>query len=449
MKHLFKLLILSIFIIDKSNAQIRAKNLGPKINSIHHEIRPIVSNDGGVMYFTVEGGPSNKKGQDIWMSIKSVDSGWRKAERLPNYINSQKNNGVYWCSPNGRKLLLRGRYDEKNARGFSITEREDGRWKTPSPITVKDYDVMSRGIYTGATLSPDEKVLIMYFSEETNSDMNDIWISFLNDSTGEYSSPVKLNISEDDYDEISPYISPDSKTLFYSSDRKGGFGSYDIWMVKRLDSSWMNWSDPINIGAPFNDKNWNAYFSIGDNGLLGYTSTNVKHSLPSKCGGADIVVDSLSDFLRPEYPKVIEPIHDTITIIDTIYITIPCSSLDTMNYNQLQEELKRGRVLFDFGRSDLRSDAYFKLDVTVQLMKRNPNMKIEVGGNTDAIGVSVRNQKQSQERAESVKNYLISKGINSDRIIAKGYSNTRPVASNTTDEGRQLNRRVDIIIVEE
>ena len=448
MTRLFTALILSILAIGVNAQSLRTKNLGPKVNSIHHEIRPVVSEDGGVMYFTVEGNPKNRKGQDIWMSVRSVDSGWMDAERLPDYINSQKYNGVYWCSPDGRRLLLRGDY-QNNTRGFSTTERVDGRWTTPTPVIVKDYNTMSRGIYTGATLSPDEKVMIMYFSDETNSQMNDLWISKLDSITGEYSVPFRLNISTEEADEISPYISPDNKTLFFASDRKGGFGSFDIWMVKRLDSTWMHWSDPINIGAPFNNKGWNAYFSIGNNGLIGYSSSNQVHSLPSGCGGADIVSDTLADWLQPEKP--VEPIHDTVYIYihDTTTITIPCNSLDTMSTEEIKEKMKRGRILFDFGRSDLRSDAYATLDMVAELMKRNPNMTIELGGNTDAIGYSDRNKIQSNERAQSAKSYLLSKGISSKRVTAKGYSNTRPVASNNTDEGRQLNRRVDIVVISE
>ena len=87
--------------------------------------------------------------------------------------------------------------------------------------------------------------------------------------------------------------------------------------------------------------------------------------------------------------------------------------------------------------------------MVAELMKRNPNMTIELGGNTDAIGISDRNKIQSNERAQSAKSYLLSKGISSKRVAAKGYSNTRPVASNNTDEGRQLNRRVDIVVISE
>jgi outer membrane protein OmpA-like peptidoglycan-associated protein len=294
----------------------------------------------------------------------------------------------------------------------------------------------------------------MYFSTEKNNDINDLWISKYDSIKGEYSIPTKLNISEEDYDEISPYISPDNKTLFYSSDRPGSIGDNDIWMAKRLDDTWMNWSEPINIGAPFNTRAWNAYFSIGENGLMGYVSTNNKYSFPSKLGGADIESDTLPEFLRPEIilPEIVLPmIVDTITIHDTVVITklIPCDPLDTMNSEQLTQELNKGKILFDFGSSVLRPDAYRKLDIIVKMMKVNPNMKIELGGHTDAIGIDKRNQTQSEERAASAKSYLIAKGIENSRIQTKGYSNTKSISNNKTDAGRQLNRRVDITVISE
>jgi outer membrane protein OmpA-like peptidoglycan-associated protein len=80
-------------------------------------------------------------------------------------------------------------------------------------------------------------------------------------------------------------------------------------------------------------------------------------------------------------------------------------------------------------------------------MKLNPNMKVELGGHTDAIGISKRNQSQSEERATSAKSYLVAKGIESARVETKGYSNTQPVTDNKSDASRQLNRRVDIKVI--
>ena len=467
MKHLIKLLIISLLFLGKVNAQL--KNLGPNINSVNQEIRPVVTVDGKTMFFTVEGDPQNphKDGQSIWTSQKDKDGNWQKATRLPNYLNSEKYNGVYWCSEDGTILLIRGKYEEDSSevtKGFSIVVKNNGVWSYPIPLRIKDYDFISRGVYSGATLSPDERILIMYFSEETNGEDNDLYISKYIDSTGEFSSPIKLPISQEYVDEISPYISPDAQTLYFSSDREGGIGGFDIWYCKRLDDTWMRWTEPINLGKPFNTKNWDAYFSIGDNGTVGYTATNHKFSLPSSVGGADIAYDSLPKELRinidslkksklDELSKgdenskeyVSEIIHDTIRLTKVI----PCDPLDTLQTDELVKELSKGKILFDFGSSVLRTEAYKKLDVVATIMKKNPNFVVELKGHTDAIGTSKRNFKWSQDRADNAKNYLIAKGIDSHRIIAKGCANNEPISTNNTDEGRQLNRRVDVILIKQ
>ena len=170
MKKLIILLILTTLINVVVHAQ--TKNLGINVNSIHQEIRPVASTDGTTLYFTVEGNPTNKykDGQDIWMSTRDENGNWSKAERLPDYINSQRYNGVYWCSGDGSTLLIRGNYnstDKASHRGYSIIRKINNEWTLPSPVIVNDYETMSKGIYTGGSLSSDEQVLIMYFSDET------------------------------------------------------------------------------------------------------------------------------------------------------------------------------------------------------------------------------------------------------------------------------------------
>lgn len=468
-KILFLLSILTLF-VTSTFSQI--KNLGENINSKFDEIRPVVSKDGGVMFYIVEyqNGDKFRDGQDIYMSIKNSDGTWSKSQKLPDYINSQRYNGVYWCSEDGKKILIRGGIDEntnQSIRGFSVSRFQDGKWSSPEPIIVKNYETLSRGKFTGATLSSDEKVLIMYFTSDINSEDNDLWVSEWVDTLGAYSEPKLLSISEPDYDEISPYISSDGKTLFYSSNRPEGLGGYDIWVVKRLDDSWNYWTKPENLGEPFNSKDWDAYFYTGNEGYIGYFSTNRKNTLPKSFGKTDLVCDTLPFYLIPEKSlkkfdengNVINEITElgdspyenssSVVIHDTIQIVkvLPCNPLDTMSSEELQLELKKTKILFDFGSSVLRPEAYKKLDIVVAIMNKNTKMIIELGGHTDAIGQNKRNQSQSEERAESAKKYLLARGITSDRIVTKGYSNTKPVAGNETDAGRQLNRRVDIIVI--
>lgn len=452
MKHLIYLLLLSVFTTVGVNAQLHF--LSENVNSKYQDFRPVASADGHTLFFTVEGNPINKykDGQDIWMSERDQNGEWSKAIRLPDYINSKRYNGVFWSSPDGNRVIIRGAKDGTRngiiVRGYSIVDRINGVWGTPQPIKIRDYARLSKGKFTGVTLSPDEKVMIFYFDDEKNSDWNDLWISYLNDTTNEYSTPIMLTeLSNEDEDEISPYIAPDNETLYYSTDKKGGIGDYDIWMTRRLDSTWLRWSTPVNIGKPINTKKWDAYFSIGENDSIAYISTNYKYGMMWERGGSDIATKIIPESFRPKIKKIkVEPKVDTIIKIDSIFITksIPCDPLDTMSSENLVKEYNKGRILFDFGSSVLRPESYRQLDIIVRLLRNNPETKIEIGGHTDAIGKDKRNDLQSEERAISVKLYLLGRGVKPESIKTIGYGNKNPIAPNNNDGNRQLNRRVEI-----
>ena len=104
-------------------------------------------------------------------------------------------------------------------------------------------------------------------------------------------------------------------------------------------------------------------------------------------------------------------------------------------------------VYFDFGKYTLRSESFAELDELVSYMKWKENERIEIGGHTDNVGNDADNLKLSQQRAEAIRQYLIKKGIQPARVIAKGYGASQPVADNSTDEGRQKNRRTEVKIL--
>lgn len=104
-------------------------------------------------------------------------------------------------------------------------------------------------------------------------------------------------------------------------------------------------------------------------------------------------------------------------------------------------------VTFEFNKTRLRPDSQTILNWVVGIMQKYPDMQVELGGYTDSIGSAAYNLKLSQKRAESVKAFLVGKGIDGGRIQAKGYGKENPVASNKTDEGREYNRRVELHIL--
>jgi outer membrane protein OmpA-like peptidoglycan-associated protein len=105
-------------------------------------------------------------------------------------------------------------------------------------------------------------------------------------------------------------------------------------------------------------------------------------------------------------------------------------------------------VLFELGKSALTRESYKELDRIVEFLVENPSIKIEIGGHTDNVGGSELNQRLSLTRAQTVSRFLIKKGVGKNRVMVKGYGSSNPVTTNSTVEGRTLNRRVEFKFLE-
>ena len=114
---------------------------------------------------------------------------------------------------------------------------------------------------------------------------------------------------------------------------------------------------------------------------------------------------------------------------------------------EIGQVVRLNNVFFDFDKWDLRPESYIELNRVVKLLTENPAIEIEMSAHTDSRGSDEYNFKLSDNRARSVMEYIISKGIAPNRITSQGYGETKPVATNDTDEGRQLNRRVEFKIL--
>lgn len=119
----------------------------------------------------------------------------------------------------------------------------------------------------------------------------------------------------------------------------------------------------------------------------------------------------------------------------------------SLNPIKLGAKLILKNVYFDSGKSVLRSESHAELDALIEFMKQNPNVKIEISGHTDSRGAYSTNLRLSRSRAQAVKDYIVEKGINAERLESVGYADKQPVADNSTDEGRQQNRRVEAKII--
>jgi OmpA-OmpF porin, OOP family len=234
------------------------------VNTFRHEAAPIVSPDGNTLYFFVQDHPDNTYGkddtQDIWMSEKDADGVWGPAQHLRSPFNIHRSNQVFTILPDGSIFIKGGK--SKGEKGFSIANKGGGL----TELEVTDFKKMNKGRFYGASISSDLKHIIIYFSEVENSPNSDLYISHLQ-ANGTYSRPVKMKLSTK-LDDVGPFIGPDQKTLFFGSARQapGRQGGVDIYKTTRLDDTWTNWSEPVNLGKPINTSALDFYFTMDNAG---------------------------------------------------------------------------------------------------------------------------------------------------------------------------------------
>ena len=233
--------------------------LDKTINTFYHEAAPVISPDGKDLYFFVQNHPENTYGkdgsQDIWISNKDEKGTWSPAKRVGTPLNQNRSNQVFNVLPDGSVFVRGGK--GKNDKGFSIVSKTSS-----TDLKVKDFTDMTKGRFYGATISSDLKHMVIYFSEFEGSVRSDLYISHAQ-ADGNWSRPAKMKISNNS-DEFGPFIGPDNKTLYFASDRNvpGKQGGADIYKSERLDDTWENWSEPVNLGKAINTAAADSYFSI-------------------------------------------------------------------------------------------------------------------------------------------------------------------------------------------
>ncbi|MDQ3392602.1 MAG: OmpA family protein [Bacteroidota bacterium] len=478
--------------------------LGKNINTPYHESAPIVSPDGNTLYFFVSNHPENYLGktgsQDIWHAERDSTGNWGTAKHMKSPLNNRRYNQVFTVSPDGNTLLIRGG-NGKDTEGFSLTHKVKDSWSKPKPLKIEGYDEMRKGVYSGGSMSSDGKVLLMYFSERSKSLLSDLYVSFKQEN-GDWSRPKKLGTNINTHlDEFGPFLAQDDRTMYFASSRAGGLGGMDIYKTERLDNTWLKWSDPKNLGAPVNTSGFDAYFSVDETGINAFT-TRAYMSLDG--GSLDILgLQPIKPVIKPKKllsfdgyvfdEKSKTPVKATIEYKvenysddnlgsdpETGYFSTEISkyglykfkvsaegymgAMDSLliqeknidqfiTHNFYLKPLKVGtavrlnNIFFDFDKAVLRPESFTELNMVVDLLKKNEHLEIEIGGHTDNMGSEDYNVKLSDARAKAVRKYLVQEWIDESRVSAKGYGKSKPEVGNETDEGRQINRRVEFIIL--
>jgi len=423
--------------------------LDEKLNSEAEESLPLLSSDGNTLYFARTFHTGNKggknSGQDIWFSEKSGQE-FTRAQNM-EVFNNQKNNVLVGVAKNrGRVYLLNQFSGKKNKTipGLSISNYNDslGNWDKPTDLEVPGLDI--KGSYYSAYVNQDEDLILWSLPDEVDSLGNDIFISTSEDKGETWSIPLPVGVKiNTDLDEISPFYDKENELLYFSRNKADDEFDYDIYYAKKMGKGWTNWSDPI-AAKDLNSLKFDAYFMLSDSGEV-YFSSNRNDSLSNIYMSKEKLVLPI-DTVEEKEEIVQEEDEEPVLIIETDSGTTTDKQLKELTREELLSENTRIRfVYFDFDKYSISRKYLEVLDDAANILDEYPDIYLQIEGHTDAVGTEEYNQVLSEKRALSAKEYLLIHGVEPAKIKTAGYGKREPYASNFTEEGRAMNRRVELV----
>ena len=395
------------------------ENMGANINSPDDEYLPTLTADGKMLIFARYNRPA--MAEDFYMS-RLKDGKWTKAIRMAEPLNSDENEGAGCISQDGRILYFTacGRKDGAGRCDLYVSYRKAGGWSRPQNLGPA---VNTSGWESQPCLSIDGQTLYFVSDRSGGYGGMDIWRSTLVE--GRWSKPVNMGPTINTKgDEKTPFISFDNQTFYFSSNGRVGMGGMDLFVCRRTGDT--TWSEPQNLGYPINTRGDESSLIVSPDGSTAIFSSD-------KFGGQgqlDLYSFALPETVRPEPVVYKEEITEVAPEL------------------KVGESITLKNVFFQTGKYALLDISIVELDKVVEMMQKHPTLRIELGGHTDNTGNEAANQKLSEQRAKAVYDYLVNHGVQADRLSYKGYGQSQPVADNSTPEGRRQNRRTVFTIIE-
>ena len=374
--------------------------------AVGEEYGPTLTIDDNTLYFVGLNRGETNITEDIFVSRRDPKTGeWSTALTVPGLSNPYRNEAPTSISGDGKTMLVfvEGRmcFSIRGAHGWSEPRPlpsylQLGNWQADAQIVADGSALLFAANYA---VENEEKPSLNIFVSER-------------DEQGRWSKPYSLGpVINTPGMERSPFLHPDMKTLYFSSNREGTTGDLDVWVTRRLaDTCWNCWSEPENLGSTVNTTGRDCWYKISTDGKTAYYAqkNGRRH---------DIYSVSLPEDKRPE----------AITVLRT------------------DEGVAIRNLLFETGKDIIMPSSLPELK-RIATFVATYGYRVQLAGHTDNVGKAEDNQVLSQARAEAVRRQLIAYGCNPDNIEALGYGDTRPIASNETEQGRQSNRRVEISI---
>ena len=472
--------------------------LGDTVNCFPMQYFPVLTADEQELIFTRRLGESNEDDEDLVITKKDSLGHWQKPESISPNVNSEFNEGTCSISADGRQLIFTSCLGRKGFGNCDLFQslKVGGIWSQPLNMGPQ---INSAAWESQPSLSADGRVLYFLSDRKGGLGNRDIYVSHQiepNKWTKAENLGPKINTS---YDEISPFVHANGRTLFFAANGRLGFGGYDLFRSEKENGEWQ---EPINFGYPVNNHEDQFSLFITADGKRGYysheegskntsgkiyeitvpeelqikfRSNYVKGKVRDRKSGLplnarielyNVVTNELvsfvnSDSITGEYLMVLTQGSEYGLFVskkDYVFQSLNFNYQSEINIEPVVVNVFLDRVtvgaisvlkniFFEFDKYDLQDKSKTELEKMVRFLTENPLIKIEIGGHTDNDGSPAYNLKLSQNRAQSVASYLVQYGIDIKRISQKGYGADRPIQPNDSEENKQANRRIEFKIL--
>ncbi|MFZ4546699.1 MAG: OmpA family protein [Bacteroidales bacterium] len=486
----------------KNPVPFKPVNIGTNVNTSGSEYINAVSLDESQLFFTRKG-TDPRSDESFYRSTSartaSGQLNWSPAIEIGAPINTPGNEGALCVSPDGMTIIITccSRRDSYGSCDLYSARKVGNNWSEPVNLGP---EINTTAWESQPCLGADGRTLFFVSAFSGGLGGSDIYKSTLGDD-GYWGFPVNLGDSiNTSSDEMSPFIHPDGHTLYFSSRGHKGMGGADLF-VSRISNNG-RWLKPENLGYPVNTnrdeinliinaKGTEAFISAERENVFGnmdiYRFELPLHSRPTPVSfvkgnvfdkntliplsadfelidmqNSKVVISSSSDQVTGEFVMTLPVDKDYALNVSckgylfysmNFKISNENDSINAVKLNipmqavAIGEKVVLRNIFFETDKYELLSDSKAELGKLIAFLLKNNNMRIEIGGHTDTEGSESHNLTLSQNRAKSVYDYLISKGINAEKLSFKGYGETMPISSNDSPQGRANNRRTEFKVI--
>lgn len=475
------------------------KNLGTNINSDDREYFPSITLEDELVY-TVQIGQGQQGQEDLYRS-QCVENEWKERQPIVD-VNTSENEGAQSISADGKLLVFTvcNRREDYGSCDLYFSKKVNGKWTKPknigTPINTKNWE-------SQPTIAPNSDAIYFVRGGARGQGNKNIFISRLQ-ADGSWGNPESVSELNTPYNESSPSMHPDGKTLYFSSDGHPGMGGLDLFVTRMQEDG--TWGLPENLGYPINTEKEEEALAVNRKGTLAYLASDRLGGY----GSMDLYSFELPEAARPSPVTYINgitlsaetdlPLTAAVEIVDlktgkvvvqlktprngTFIACLPVGQYAlnakkdgylffSANYNLTEEKsLDLGyrleaklqsivyesddttkkiihepivleNVFFATASAKLKPESKIELDELKAFLDKNKTLRIQLNGHTDNVGKPADNLTLSDARAKAVMEYLINQGIDKKRLKAKGFGETKPRHGNDSVSGRAANRRTE------